>query len=251
MTFTRNPSSSPSVRHVSAPAVQSRRSGEPRSRSARWGTSLGPPAAVVPFAPRIARQRANSACQSIGFAFATAASIGSIAIAKRVCFISHPRPGGLMAAADVGRFYIFNAYAGLARPLASRPRHSRRVLRSRKVGYRSTAACALPSRPARRIDTPSRRRRSPLSMLFGELFPPPGPTVTAPDRPNRRATPQIQRPSLCAAMISSSLNLICPTCFFSLSLFDEPQPREADDGDHHDDENGVLHHWNVHELLDQ
>jgi hypothetical protein len=43
MNFTRIPSSSPSVRHVSAPAVQSRHSGEPRSQSARWETSLGPP----------------------------------------------------------------------------------------------------------------------------------------------------------------------------------------------------------------
>jgi hypothetical protein len=41
----------PSVRHVSAPAVQSRHSGAPPSQSARWETtSLGPLAAVVPFA---------------------------------------------------------------------------------------------------------------------------------------------------------------------------------------------------------
>ena len=45
---------------------------------------------------RIVRQRSNSACQSIGFAFATAASIGSIAIAKSVCFISHPRTGSMI-----------------------------------------------------------------------------------------------------------------------------------------------------------
>jgi hypothetical protein len=58
----------------------------------------------------------------------------------------------------------------------------------------------------------------------------------------------VQRPSACAATTSSSLNLIFPTCLFSLSLFDEPQPREANDGDHHDDENGVLHHWTFPEL---
>jgi hypothetical protein len=47
---TPNFTSSPSVRHVSARAVRSKRSGAPLSRSARWGTSLGPPAAVVPLA---------------------------------------------------------------------------------------------------------------------------------------------------------------------------------------------------------
>jgi hypothetical protein len=39
---------------------------------------------------RIARQRSNSACQSIGRACATAASIGSIIIAASVCFMSRP-----------------------------------------------------------------------------------------------------------------------------------------------------------------
>src|SRR5215207_9211088 len=38
------------ARHVSAPAVRSKRSGAPPRRSARWETSLGPPAAVVSFA---------------------------------------------------------------------------------------------------------------------------------------------------------------------------------------------------------
>ena len=42
------------MRHVSAPAVRSKRSGAPPPRSVRWETSPGPPAAMVPFA----RQRA-------------------------------------------------------------------------------------------------------------------------------------------------------------------------------------------------
>ena len=50
MHFTRNPSLSPNVRHVSAPAVRSKRSGAPPPRSVRWETRLGPPAAVAPFA---------------------------------------------------------------------------------------------------------------------------------------------------------------------------------------------------------
>jgi hypothetical protein len=50
MHFTRNPSLSPNVRHVSAPAAQAKRSGVPPRRSARWETSLGLPAAVAPFA---------------------------------------------------------------------------------------------------------------------------------------------------------------------------------------------------------
>ena len=55
----------------------------------------------------------------------------------------------------------------------------------------------------------------------------------------------IQRPSesACAAMTSSSLNLVFPTRVFSLSLLlDEPQPRKTNGEDHHDDENGVLYH---------
>ena len=39
-----------SVRHVSAPAARSKRSGAPPPRSVRWETSPGLPAAVVPFA---------------------------------------------------------------------------------------------------------------------------------------------------------------------------------------------------------
>ena len=64
----------------------------------------------------------------------------------------------------------------------------------------------------------------------------------------------IQRPSdsACAAMTSSSLNLVFPTRFFSLSLLlDEPQPRKTNGYDHHDDENGVLDHRNCRELLNQ
>jgi hypothetical protein len=38
---------------------------------------------VVPFARAARGSESNSACQSIGFAFATAASIGSIAIAEK------------------------------------------------------------------------------------------------------------------------------------------------------------------------
>ena len=52
--------SSPSVRHVSARAARSKRSGAPQLRSARWETSFGPPAAAV----RLARaSRGNDPIQ--------------------------------------------------------------------------------------------------------------------------------------------------------------------------------------------
>jgi hypothetical protein len=53
-------------------------------------------------------------------------------------------------------------------------------------------------------------------------------------------------------MTSSSLNLLFPIPFFSLSLFlllDKPQPRKTNGDDHHCDENGVLHHRDRPELM--
>ena len=50
-----------------------------------------------------------------------------------------------------------------------------------------------------------------------------------------------------AEITSSLFNLVFRTRFFPSAfflLFDEPQPRKANGGDHHDDENGVLGHRN-------
>ena len=82
--------SSSNVRHVSAPAAQPKRSGAPPARSARWETSLGPPAAVVPFARASARQRSNSACQSIGRAVRPTRASGAAASLQNGRFTSHP-----------------------------------------------------------------------------------------------------------------------------------------------------------------
>jgi len=64
----------------------------------------------------------------------------------------------------------------------------------------------------------------------------------------------VQRPSACAAMTSSLLNLVFPTRFFSLSLFlllDNPQPRKPYGEDHHNDENGVFYHRNCLSYFNQ
>ena len=87
MISTRTPSSSPSVHHVSALAVQSRHSGDAVPERAMEDKPW-PASNSGSISSRSTRERSNSACQSIGFAFVTAESIGSIAIAESICFMS-------------------------------------------------------------------------------------------------------------------------------------------------------------------